>query len=107
MNDDELENQLRSTPLRRAPDEWRAEILDVPVAEPRDSFFDLIVRWISIRPGWSAICALWLVSLLLRAVAPSVDSESSTATEARSVSPQMILHVWNDHFKHSTNLPPA
>ena len=102
MNPDELENQLRSLPLRSAPRDWRNEILNQSEPEPKPG----VVEWFARRPGWAAVAAVWGVSVLLRLCAPSVDGEESAGSEARTVSPQMIIQAWSNHFPMPTP-PPA
>jgi hypothetical protein len=122
MKPDDFENQLQRQPLRAAPAEWRAEILQASLASvsPRASRLAPHAlpwwrEWLWPSPqAWAGLAAVWLVILGLNATTasrsveiakqspgPSPEVETTLAAQRRELARLL------DNFSEPTPAPKA
>lgn len=122
MKPDDFENQLQRQPLRAAPSEWRAEILQAARASvsPRASRLAPNAlpwwrEWLWPSPqAWAGLTAVWLVILGLNATTSSQSVEIAKQTSKPSPEVESTLAAQRrelarllDNFSEPTPAPKA
>ncbi len=101
MSPDEFEKHLQRQPLRKVPDEWRAEILRIAESshpstpDPRPSFLSTINHHLSTLlwphpKAWAGLAAVWILIFSLHVT--SRDSVPRLADNAHAPTAEIVLN---------------
>lgn len=97
MNSDDFEKHLQSRPLRRLPDEWRAEILRSAKASTHNPALKTrSLSWLSTLlwpnpKAWAGLGAVWILIIGLQFAAR--DAAPRMAKSSAFASPELVAQL--------------